>query len=113
MEQAYKKKLTFIYAFLILSILIISVSFGGLFKPDGEATAIWFQRSGSIAVVLALFAEVGVVSFSMKQYSLVEEMVVAKYSKWVEWADDLSKGIIMTGTIVWGYGDLIYNKLMG
>ena len=122
----------------ILQIISGYVIFIGLHNPTTESNAIWFQRSGSILVLLAVISELVL----LKLESLVketpvrwqkkskitpkewkEEVVCTDFERFVAkkidpaYTDGTFKIILepltyfyaVLGTIIWGYGDLIYN----
>jgi len=75
---------------LAIGWLLISLSALDVLKPNFEAQEIWFQRSGSLLVVLSIFIEV---------YGGRLTAHTVKYSTRIS---------LVLGTLVWGYGDLIY-----
>ncbi|WP_157826407.1 hypothetical protein [Kangiella profundi] len=83
----------------------------GLLKPSDELAEVWFQRSGSIAVALAIFAEIGLVSLTMKNKSLIETMYLQKLERWIDVGEIIAKTMLVLGTVVWGYGDLFHRWL--
>lgn len=112
MEKSLKKKLTIIFILLVFSLIFIMTSMMGFLKPSNELAEVWFQRSGSIAVALAIFAEVGLVSFSIKQNKLLTEgLFIQELQPWIDRGELLAKTMLVVGTLVWGYGDLIYQWL--
>lgn len=96
---------------LVASMLFIMTSMMGSLKPSNELAEVWFQRSGSIAVVLAILAEIGLFSLTLRNESLVENMYLQKLGRWIDTGEILAKTMLVVGTLVWGYGDLIYRWL--
>ena len=110
---------------LVGSMTIVSFVFG-LFNFTTEDNAIWFQRSGSLIVAFSLFSEY--LYFELKR--MVTETLIDYGETGVmtrlenfkrknlpkEYSDPtfriLHEPLIiftgLAGTIIWGYGDLIY-----
>lgn len=82
--------------------------------PPGEGEGEWFQRSGSIMVVFALLAELRVnalhrMSDAGKMPFLhVHIYMQRKFQGWATSASYLTLLIVVAGTVIWGYGDLIH-----
>ena len=82
------------------------------FRPSNEMACTWFQRSGSLMVMLSLLAELsavrifnllnpsGFVSVGFKEFENKYKNLPVKYSV-------LCLIAIGTGTVIWGYGDLL------
>ncbi len=98
--------------------VILSVSFVIYIKPDVDDWANWFARSGSLLIVLAALTENYVNQIQKEVFRenshgvycqiYIEKRFAphAKLSKWLDW----SIGIL--GTIIWGYGDLIWKYVI-
>lgn len=86
-------------------------------KPDEQEYATWFARSGSLLVVMAVASEIWLSRiqrevFKENPHGLYCQIYIekrfaakAKFSQRFDW----SVGII--GTVIWGYGDLIWQIL--
>jgi hypothetical protein len=100
---------------LILIVVAIFIPFLaniGFIKPEAETINIWFQRSGSITVLLSLVAEYvisrlhGIIrpaGFTSKETENIRKklenpLMVLRY---------IGGGAAVLGTIIWGYGDLL------
>ena len=100
---------------IILIIVALVIPFQasmGFMKPDIETINIWFQRSGSITVLLSLVAEYvisrlhGIIrpaGFTSKETENIRKklenpLMVLRY---------IGGGTAVLGTIIWGYGDLL------
>ncbi|MBL7005129.1 MAG: hypothetical protein ISR69_14015 [Gammaproteobacteria bacterium] len=81
-------------------------------RPEGESLNTWFQRSGSIMVIVAVWAEV---KLSHIQHLLNPTGVYTNdclklrkeygtYYNLIVWLVSL---IAVAGTLIWGYGDLM------
>lgn len=106
-------KLTVLWA-IALCVIAIAVpclsAFVPVLKPNSEHTNLWFQRSGSLMTVIAVFANV-------KAASLLELIrggtfgeswnMHHKYITLQKVANWTSVLLVCVGTIIWGYGDLL------
>jgi len=93
---------------LTLPVLAIVVSV----RPEGEQLNTWFQRSGSIMVIVAVWAEVKLSSihhllnptgvYTNDCLKMREEY--GTYYNLIIWLVAL---VAVAGTLIWGYGDLL------
>ena len=120
----YKNKLKLIFNLLTLTVLVILI---GIFNNiTTEPNSIWFQRSGSLIVTLSILAEI--LYLSIKR--IVSEVIIdygdnnprtfienhklnhKNTSKFTPNLSIVLEPLIITlailGTIIWGYGDLLY-----
>jgi hypothetical protein len=103
------------FIFATLSILIPALSVLGFFKPSYETLGVWFQRSGAITVVFAIFTEMNankmqVVLGSSGMVGKTFQATYDKYLKQVKAYNYISFFLVIFGTVIWGYGDLLINK---
>ncbi|MCG7568533.1 hypothetical protein MHM89_01205 [Pseudoalteromonas sp. CNC9-20] len=107
-DKKIRKSLGLILLMFIASLVVLTGAYCGLIKPDTEPTSIWFQRAGSLVTLMAIacdlflyrspqgFADLGEINSLKNNGSLII----------------LSRVIVVImpviGTLVWGYGDLIY-----
>lgn len=86
--------------------------FGGMsiffLKPDGEDIATWFQRIGSIIVIVGLFSEIKIegintLIFEHKLDSIKSKTKLYRLLSWI---------VLILGTAIWGYGDVIWVELL-
>ena len=106
-KQQKRIFLTFTILALLTPIIVITIPW----LPEKENLAHWFQRSGSLVVILTLIAESsaiaiynilnpsGFVGTSFAEVSKQYESLPKKYTK-------ISLLLIGIGTFIWGYGDL-------
>ncbi|MEH6357442.1 MAG: hypothetical protein V7745_00525 [Pseudomonadales bacterium] len=98
---------------LIIAALIIPLGASiGIIKPGNETINIWFQRSGSITVLLSLVAEyvisrlhgiirpAGLSSTETEKIrkKLENPLMILRY---------IGGAVAVAGTIIWGYGDIL------
>ena len=98
---------------LFLAFLAPVLAYNSMFIFGNDKPEIWFQRSGSITVFFAVWAEYGLSKINghvnptgvivSQQVELSEKYKTPYYiAKYL--------GVIMAliGTLIWGYGDLIW-----
>lgn len=104
--QEVTRRLLLSGALVFLAVLPPVFALLGMLKPEAETLASWFQRSGSLSVMLAVFAEL--MLFKLQKYPGVTGFIDVKDG----WS--LSYRVIayaagfvgIVGTVIWGYGDI-------
>ena len=109
-ERIQKEKRFFIL-FALLSVILPAVVLILPIRPQEESLDTWFQRSGSLMVVLALLAEMRAYQMFdvFKPSGLVDttyKSAKAKYFPQVKLFNLCAFILITAGTVIWGYGDL-------
>lgn len=81
-----------------------------------ETNATWFQRSGSLVVLFAALAEY--VVFKTYDYISPSEAAYVVPFDTPKWYKKLYNAIsimglvlLVSGTVIWGYGDYIHGKI--
>lgn len=110
---------------IVLTALLCIAIFSFLYKPEfiSDTHAIWFMRSGSLLTVFPYIYEL----FFSKGRRLLEDakgdqayygMPLAgslylsnKFYSSEVWADRYRYALMILGTVIWGYGDLIHAAL--
>lgn len=93
-----------------LAVAIMICSSQSVMLPSADKPEIWFQRSGSVAVFIAVYLEY-IAQYQLKTISeLAYETINLSnpYSKYFGWISKACVALAVVGTIVWGYGDLLY-----
>ncbi|MGH8423862.1 MAG: hypothetical protein ACRER3_16160, partial [Pseudomonas fluorescens] len=78
---------------------------------------VWFQRSGAITTVFSMFAAAAIKVLVSRLHvpgtwgdddgcAVLEQFKVR-----LDMANKMSFALIVLGTVVWGYGDVIINRL--
>jgi hypothetical protein len=85
-----------------------------LFRPSSEVLGVWFQRSGATTVVFAVFAELKATNMLgvFKPSGFVDQTFHStrdQYIKQVKIYHYIALFLIVLGTAIWGYGDLLIN----
>ncbi len=115
--NSIKRKLFFSLFLLILAILVPVLNLcSPAWAPLTETNASWFQRSGSAVVIIAAFAEY----LLFKTYDYISPSEAALFvpfdtPKWYKKIYNIASGVahivLIVGTVIWGYGDVIYEKI--
>lgn len=101
---------------LDLALLILSLGWGvfSYFCSHNTGEGMWFSRSGSVMVLICVIVEYRLgnlqqIGFKDPQKALQHEIVSAgqqaEYKKYIDWFAHFQ---IVIGTIIWGYGDLLF-----
>ena len=94
----------------LLAIAVAIAAYNSIFIPCEEKPEIWFQRSGSIVVLFAVWIEYklikinGDVNPSGSSYSQ-QQKLNTKYGTAYKIASYLVAVLAISGTFIWGYGD--------
>jgi hypothetical protein len=87
-------------------------SLTGFFRPEDEPLGLWFQRSGIVMTVLAVLAHfkaAGIATTMIAGGTFAETWeAFHKYHRFQTLAAWLSLILIVTGTVIWAYGDLLF-----
>lgn len=113
-EELILKDRRWFFVFIILSVALPMLSITGVIKPENESIGDWFSRSGSTVVVFALYAEARAVRMLsvINQGGMVDlthEATRRKYFFQIRCFNILALSLIVIGTIIWGYGDIVFN----
>jgi len=103
-----------ILSLVVFFIPIISSIYSPLFISESQGS--WFQRSGSLMVVLGAFIEFRL--FSIRAHfnivGAVWDLPFETPTSYCFWYNLIAKAILFAiaiGTIIWGYGDLLFKDL--
>jgi len=96
---------------VIVALIIGYIGYGGTFAPEGETNATWFQRSGSLIVVCALWLEFNLfkVNDLVNPTGIITEdgdRFFIRYGRYFSTLKYVGAVVALIGTIIWGYGDL-------
>lgn len=107
----------FRYWIVLALIAVLTPIVALFFNPSGDSMGVWFQRSGSITVVFGLLAEIRasriklLSSADSRPFLYGPIYLKRKYSSKAKWADRGSLLVVILGTVIWGYGDLLCSLL--
>jgi len=111
----------YLWASIVLVFLAVAApmfSWHGLFLPVSDKPEIWFQRSGAITTIFSLFAGAGTASvlgallprgltdLKLEAAREVFEVSFRHIERFAFW-------LTVVGTVIWGYGDLIFMYFKG
>jgi hypothetical protein len=99
---------------LLLAILFPILAWFEFLLPAKEKTWLWFQRSGSITVMLAVIIEYFLIKIehNVNPPNTVPSKVwnMGKgYHSWHKLIQVIAVFVAIFGTLIWGYGDLLKN----
>lgn len=115
-ESSISKELFIIILLLAFSAVIPICAWYGFLQQDDDVS-IWFQRSGSLMVLFAVWAEYKL----FKVHRLTMPMseggetyqdaahtgeLKTKYGKILNVINFISAILVIMGTVIWGYGDI-------
>ncbi|WP_067660055.1 hypothetical protein [Ferrimonas marina] len=104
---------------LLLAVVMIPVlAWNGVLSPD-EQIATWFQRSGSLVVLCAALIEYILFKISLSNTPAsgdaeptgYQRKASPLYLRVIHGIKYLAAGVAIIGTVIWGYGDLIYSHI--
>jgi len=113
-KQEFLIKIEIIKALALFLLSLASPIVLGFLKPETQDAALWFQRSGSVMVVLALLAELrvlavdGLVIARSNSFLYCHIYIKQKYNSMLKFINCMSYFIIAFATLIWGFGDLFY-----
>jgi len=96
---------------ILIALLFPYLAFTGYLKPEDEHLNVWFQRSGSLMVLLSLIAEylisrlhgaIRPAGFTSQATEKIRKklelpLMVLRY---------VGAAVAVGGTLIWGYGDI-------
>lgn len=104
-----KKELFFCSSWILFAVVFVLFAFYCPWLPEGEKFDVWFQRSGSVLVVITVWVQFKLSNlatfFDEDAYSVpfyVPKNVACCYS-WLSTGNVL---LMIIGTAIWGYGDI-------
>lgn len=103
-----------LFTLLLLAIIGTFFPLLGVFKPAGEALGVWWQRGGTPTVVFAFLAQnkaqaLGALITPGSFTSDEMESLRSKYKANQRMGNIAASALTVSGTAVWGYGDLLLN----
>jgi hypothetical protein len=88
-------------------------SLTGIFRPQGEPLGGWFQRSSVVMTAFAVFAEfkaAGIATMIAGGPFAESWKAYHKYNRLRATVAVLSLVLVVIGTVIWGYGDLLFAR---
>ncbi|HIF9529889.1 hypothetical protein C5F64_16125 [Photobacterium damselae subsp. damselae] len=120
-KKKVKRELLTSVPILLLAFIFPILAWFGIFQLE-DNSAIWFQRSGSITVLFAVWVEfklfklAGLTNPISENGKTYDDMRKSDYLqthnlKKIQIIKYLSAVLAISGTVIWGYGDLIFIAL--
>ena len=100
-------------ALILFAVIVLAATYNGILLPEIDDPDVWFQRSGSVAVFIAVYLEY-IAQFQLKNLAEFEIERITfdrPFSSYFELISQFCVGLAIIGTIVWGYGDLLYEYM--
>ena len=112
-EAKIKKELWWSVPLLILLLIVPFLSFSNILNYSGDSNQVWFQRSGAVMVILAVWIEIKLFAingdvFPSGLITEQEDRLSKKYQSKYQIVKYLGFVGAVSGTLIWGYGDLIW-----
>ncbi|PSB85501.1 hypothetical protein [Photobacterium damselae] len=120
-KKKVKRELLTSVPILLLAFIFPILAWFGILQLE-DNSAIWFQRSGSITVLFAVWVEfklfklAGLTNPISENGKTYDDMRKSDYLqthnlKKIQIIKYLSAVLAISGTVIWGYGDLIFIAL--
>ncbi|KYN82192.1 hypothetical protein ATY35_19695 [Vibrio cidicii] len=121
MKKKVERELLTSVPILLLAFTFPILAWFGVFQLE-DNSAIWFQRSGSVTVLFAVWVEfklfklAGLINPISENGKTYDDMLKSDYlqthnSKKIQIIKCLAAVLAISGTVIWGYGDLIFISL--
>ena len=110
--EQIKSAFTSLALFIAVAIVAPIISFYVIIPKESPET--WFKRAGSVTVVFGLLAEIAIAKLKLLSFTDSSPFLYGhiylkrKYSNMVRWADRGTLLVVIFGTVIWGYGDILY-----
>lgn len=98
------------------AVLIVGLSIGWI-PEGGESLGKMIQRAGSLVVLFSVITEYKLLKLSTTmdpgETTIVagHDQLVAPFLSWYQNLSRVTLFLIVVGTLIWGYGDLIFDAL--
>ncbi|EPB9466151.1 MULTISPECIES: hypothetical protein [unclassified Vibrio] len=120
-KKKVKRELLTSVPILLLAFIFPILAWFGVFQLE-DNSAIWFQRSGSVTVLFAVWVEfklfklAGLTNPISENGKTYDDMRKSDYlqthnSKKIQIIKYLAAVLAISGTVIWGYGDLVFIAL--
>lgn len=111
-EPKFKTDIGVVIALAVVALLFPAMALFLPIRPASESIHSWFQRSGSVMTIVCVLLDLKLFSMYGRLYpsGMVEigfEEFRAKYFNIYRVLVVLALVLTASGTIIWGYGDLI------
>jgi len=111
-DSKIRKELWQCLVLFLIALSTLGLAYSSFLIPEAEKPETWFQRSGSIAVIFAIWIELKL--FSISGYVnlagavvIQQEVMIIRYGSLHRWAKYIAAWLAIFGTLIWSYGDLV------
>lgn len=111
-EKEVVKALLSCIPLIFLGVMAPVAAYFSFLRPEGEAADIWFQRSGALSVLFGVWAEYNL--SKVNEHINLSGIVISaqtelseRYKLRYRIAQYLGVLLAISGTVIWGYGDLL------
>ncbi|MGD0103845.1 MAG: hypothetical protein ABSC06_07385 [Rhodopila sp.] len=111
-EQRIRRAIVWAISLCICAVIPPLLSLVGRFRPQTESPGQWFERSGAVMTVFAVFAQFkanGIATMIAGGTFAESWEAYHKYKRYQAAVAAVSLVLVVFGTAVWGYGDLIFS----
>jgi hypothetical protein len=112
-ERRIRRAILWAFGLCVCAVIPPLFSMLGSFRPQAETPGQWFERSGALMTVIAVFAQfkAGSIATMIAGGTFGESWeAYHKYKRHQAVVAGLSLVLVVIGTIVWGYGDLLFPR---
>lgn len=112
-NRRVQRYLKYSVALVVLAIASPVLSLTGWLMPAADLPHVWFQRSGAVTTIFSLFAGAGTASvlgglIPRGMTDLKLEAARSIFEIKFRTIERIAFWLTIVGTVIWGYGDLIY-----
>jgi hypothetical protein len=111
-EKRIKRAFLQVLVLCLCAVVPPLFSLTGIFAPEDEPLGQWFQRAGivmTVFAVLAHFKAAGIAATMIAGGTFAETWeAYHKYNRFQVLAAWLSLVLVVIGTLIWAYGDLVF-----
>ena len=115
-DKEIRKELWQCLGLFLIGVFILSLAYLSFLIPESERPETWFQRSGAIAVIFAIWIELKL--FSISGYFnpagavvIEQEVMMARFGLLHRSAKYIAAILAIMGTLIWSYGDLYFKHI--
>jgi cellobiose-specific phosphotransferase system component IIC len=112
-EKRVRRAIAWAFVLCLCAAIPPLLSLVGSFRPQAEPPGQWFERSGAVMTAFAVFAQFrasGIATLIAGGTFGESWEAYYKYKRHQAVAAALSLVLVVLGTVVWGYGDLLFPR---
>ncbi len=112
-ERSIRRAILWAFVFCLCAVTPPLLSLMGSFRPQAEQPGQWFERSGAVMTAFAVFAQfkASTIATMIAGSTFAESWEAYRRYKWAQiLVAGLSLVLVVVGTVIWGYGDLLFPR---